>query len=135
MSQKRNKANENNFPDTNQENENLINEIINAGKNKMWFDYEALFKKTKSFVLKQDNNIEVDHTDFNKDLVARDCLCDGIQNYDYYINNILNGDINIQYIALHNIADYAIKLFLIFIFIFIFFVIFIFIYIFLAFIS
>ena len=56
MSQKRNKANENNFPDINQEIENLIKIIINAGKNKMWFDYEALFKKTKSFVLKQENN-------------------------------------------------------------------------------
>ena len=47
MSQKRNKANESNFPYTNQEIENLIKVIINAGKNKMWFDYEALFKKQK----------------------------------------------------------------------------------------
>ena len=77
MSQKRNIANDYNFPYTNQEIENLIKVIINAGKSKMWFDYEALFKKTKSFVLKQDNNIEVDHTDFYKDFVSRDCLSDG----------------------------------------------------------
>ena len=111
MSQNTNKENENNFPDTNQEIDNLIKYILNAGKNKMWFDYEALFKKTKSFVLKQDNNIEVDHTDFDNDIVARDCLSDGKKNYAYYINNILNGDINIQYQALLNIANYAIKLF------------------------
>ena len=72
-----------------------IKYILNAGKNKMWFDYEALFKKTKSFVLKQDINIEVDHTDFDNDIVARDCLSDGKENYAYYINNILNGDISI----------------------------------------
>ena len=111
MSQKTNKANENNSQFTNQEIDNLIKSILNAGKNKMWFDYEALFRKTKSFVLKQDNNIEVDHTDFDKDLVARDCLSDGKNNYAYYINNILNGDINIQYQALLNVASYAKKLF------------------------
>ena len=80
MSQNTNKENENNFPDSNQEIDNLFKYILNDGKNKMWFDYEALFKKTKSFVLKQDNNIEVDHTDFDKDIVARDCLSDGKEN-------------------------------------------------------
>ena len=111
MSQNTNKENENNFPDTNQEIDNLIKYILNAGKNKMWFDYDKLFKKTKSFVLKQDNNIEVDHTNFEMHLLARDCISNREGNYTYYVNNILNGDIITQYKALENMAKYARDLF------------------------
>ena len=86
--------------------------INDSGKHKKWFDYEALFKKTKSFVLKEENNIEIDHTDFDKDLLARDCLSNGNKNdYTYYANNILNGDINVQFQAVNNMAKYAKLLF------------------------
>ena len=85
--------------------------IIDSGKHKMWFNYEALFKKTKSFVLKEENNIEIDHTDFDKDLLARECLSNGKGDYTYYVNNILNGDINVQFQALNNMAVYAKLLF------------------------
>ena len=117
MSTKTNNTNENNSTDTNQEIDNFIIDnmlkIIRAQEHKLWFDYEALYKKTKSFVLKQDNNIEVDHTNFDKHLLARDCITDGEKNYTYYVNKILNGDINTQYQALVNIGKYAHKLFLV----------------------
>ena len=54
---------------------------------KMWFDYQALFDKTKSVVLGQICDIEVNHTHFYE--------------YEYHLdkltlNQILSGDINAQ---------------------------------------
>ena len=40
----------------------------------MWFDYQALFDKTKSVKLKQPCNIEVKHKIFAFDEVARKSL-------------------------------------------------------------
>ena len=43
----------------------------------MWFDYEALFNKTKSFILNQNNNIEVEHSNFEFHLLDSHCLSGG----------------------------------------------------------
>ena len=111
MSEKTNNTNDNNSAYTNKEIEDIMFKIIEHEQHKMWFDYDALFKKTKSVVLKQDNNIEVDHTNFEMHLLARDCISNREGNYTYYVNNILNGDIITQYKALENMAKYARDLF------------------------
>ena len=46
--------------------------------NIMWFDYQALFDKTKSIVLEENTNIKVEHTDFETNTLARTVL--GIEN-------------------------------------------------------
>ncbi len=46
--------------------------------NIMWFDYQALYDKTKSIVLEENTNIKVEHTDFETNTLARTVL--GIEN-------------------------------------------------------
>ena len=64
---------------------------------KMWFDYQALFDKTKSIVLGQPCDIGVKHTDFYK--------------YEYRLdkvrlNQILSGDIDAQCILVNEMKEY-----------------------------
>ena len=66
----------------------MMLKYIEHEKHKIWFNYDALFKKIKSVVLKQDNNIELDHTNFEIHLLARNCIDNGEHNYTFYVNNI-----------------------------------------------
>ena len=38
---------------------------------KMWFDYQALFDKTRNRILGLNDNIKVKHTDFKENYLAR----------------------------------------------------------------
>ena len=72
---------------------------------KMWFDYQALFDKTKSVVLEQNIDIEVKHTDFHHDDLARNAT--GIKdNNSRILKEALSGDIDTQSKILENIIDY-----------------------------
>ena len=59
---------------------------------KMWFDYQALFEKTKIFILKKPCDIEIEHTIFKCDRVERDALF-GSNNYIDFLQDLLNGNI------------------------------------------
>ena len=60
----------------------------------MWFNYQALFEKIKSFILKKPCDIEIEHTIFKYDEVARDALF-GSDNYADLLKDLLNGNIAI----------------------------------------
>ena len=49
---------------------------IKYNPSKMWFDYQALFDKTKNKVFGKTGNIEVKHVDFTKNTIARNGVFD-----------------------------------------------------------
>ncbi|MBR1944287.1 MAG: hypothetical protein IJ848_02325 [Alphaproteobacteria bacterium] len=61
----------------------------------MWFDYQALFEKTRNAVLEIKDDIKVEHTEFSENDVARKALF-GDSNYEQTLQKILSGDINAQ---------------------------------------
>ena len=72
---------------------------------KMWFDYQALFDKTKSVVLEQNIDIEVKHTAFHHDDLARNAT--GIKNNNSYVlKEVLLGNIDKQCEVLKNMNHY-----------------------------
>ena len=60
----------------------------------MWFDYQALFEKTKSFILKKPCEFKIMHTAFDFDKVARNALF-GTNDYADLLKDLLNGNIDI----------------------------------------
>ena len=45
----------------------------------MWFDYQALFDKTRNKVFGKTDNIEVKHVDFTKNTIARNGVFDSYE--------------------------------------------------------
>ena len=43
---------------------------------KMWFDYQALFDKTRNKILGKTDNIKVKYTDFDKNIIAKQAIFD-----------------------------------------------------------
>ena len=69
--------------------------IVEYKSDIMWFDYQALFDKTKSVVLEEDINISVAHTNFETNTLAKVVL--GINsNYDELITHTIGGSIKAQ---------------------------------------
>ena len=79
--------------------------IVEYNSDIMWFDYQALFDKTKSVVLEEDNDIQVAHTNFETNTVAKVVL--GINsNYDELIIQAIGGSIKAQYELFDKIGNY-----------------------------
>ena len=60
----------------------------------MWFDYQALFDKTRNKVLGKTDNIKVKHVDFNKNVIARKAVFDSDEIDTNMLNKALDGDLN-----------------------------------------
>ena len=73
---------------------------------KMWFDYQALFDKTKSAILEQNLNVEVKHTDFEENKLARQAVFGRDKYYSSSLKGIMDGELNSLYSALSNIGEY-----------------------------
>ena len=63
---------------------------------KMWFDYQALFDKTKNKVLGKIDNIKVKHTDFDKNVIAREAMFYNDKVDINLLNEVSDGDLNSQ---------------------------------------
>ena len=63
---------------------------------KMWFNYQALFDKTKNKVLGKIDNIKVKHTDFDKNVIAREAMFYNDKVDINLLNEVSDGDLNIQ---------------------------------------
>ena len=75
-------------------NDHFNDSIVEYDPMEMWFNYQALFEKTKSFILKKPCDIEIEHTIFQFDKVARDAFF-GSDNYADLLQDLLNGNIAI----------------------------------------
>ena len=69
---------------------------LNYNPEKMWFDYQALFDKTRNKILGKSDNIKVRHIDFDKNDKARKAVF-GSEEVDVnFLNRILDGDLGSQ---------------------------------------
>ena len=82
----------------------MDNKKVEYNPDEMWFDYQALFNKTKSVVLEQDCDIEVKHTNFESDKFARDATSIKNNNSEL-LNDIISGNAEKQ-CELLEIMDY-----------------------------
>ena len=74
---------------------------------KMWFDYNALFNKTKNKIIGKNDSIKVKCVDFNKNTVARNVVFGLNQKCDNkLLEGVLHGDNKYQYLILNNMLDY-----------------------------
>lgn len=71
------------------------NPKVEYNPDEMWFDYQALFDKTKLAILGIDNDIEVKHTDFSQNDIARTALF-GNSEYKDKLSEMLSGNIDAQ---------------------------------------
>ena len=78
------------------------NPRVEYNPDEMWFDYQALFDKTKLAILGIDNDIEVKHTDFSENDIARTALFRDSE-YKSALSKILNGNINAQSDAMYDL--------------------------------
>lgn len=62
----------------------------------MWFDYQALFDKTRNKVLGKTDDIKVKHTDFAKNFIARNGVFSGNEINTNMLNKALDGDLDSQ---------------------------------------
>ena len=76
---------------------------VKYNPSKMWFDYQALFDKTRDKILGKPNNIEVKHVDFDKDLVATQAVFNDKEVWEGLLNAALDGDLKSQDKILDNI--------------------------------
>lgn len=74
---------------------------------KMWFDYQALFDKTKSVVLEQNMNIEVKHTNFKENELARHAVFGRDIWYSASLDGIINGELESLYTAMIHCKEYS----------------------------
>ncbi|MBR1944460.1 MAG: hypothetical protein IJ848_03220 [Alphaproteobacteria bacterium] len=80
---------------------------VEYNPDEMWFDYQALFDKTKNKILGKKDNIIVRHVNFDKNTIAKDALFSTHKLVDYkLLNNAINGNIDAQHFMLENILDY-----------------------------
>lgn len=82
------------------------NKVVDYDEDTMWFDYQALFDKTKNVVLGQNDESYVNHVDFKKDDLARNSLLLGGYYDNKLITRAINGNIASQYIMMDNCANY-----------------------------
>ena len=68
----------------------ISNKLVEYKPNIMWFDYQALFDKIKNIYLKEKDNIQVKHIDFNKNQKAHDAL--SYEKNKDLIQQMINGD-------------------------------------------
>ena len=69
----------------------------------MWFDYQALFDKTRNKVFGKTDNIEVKHVDFTKNTIARNGVFDSYEIDTNMLNKALEGDLKSQINMVNNI--------------------------------
>lgn len=75
----------------------------------MWFDYQALFDKTRNCILGLNDDIEVKHTDFKENQLARLVIFE--QKYfdhmiEYVLSEIINDDTTCYYTLISNFHRY-----------------------------
>ena len=83
---------------------------IEYDKNIMWFDYQALFDKTKAVILGKKYNLEIKHTLFEIDTLARMTFF-GYDFNQYLLESVLNGNLNSQIKLIKNAILASHKLF------------------------
>ena len=69
----------------------------------MWFDYQALFDKTRNKVFGKTDNIEVKHVDFTKNTIARNGVFESDEIVTNMLNKALEGDLKNQINMVNNI--------------------------------
>ena len=69
----------------------------------MWFDYQALFDKTRDKVFGKTDNIEVKHVDFTKNSIAKNGVFDSDEIETNMLNKALEGDLKNQINMANNI--------------------------------
>ncbi|MBR1944292.1 MAG: hypothetical protein IJ848_02350 [Alphaproteobacteria bacterium] len=72
----------------------------------MWFDYQALFEKTKNIVSGKKDNREVKCDGFYNSELAKQIVLDNNYNSDALINNVLSGNIVSQYFVFTKCIDW-----------------------------
>ena len=94
----------------NEENEeNIDNNMVEYEPDKMWFDYQALFEKTKNVVLERPISLNVKHTNFEKNKIAKHSLFNTDVNYQASLVGIINGEFDSFTTALCNCSKYVNK--------------------------
>ena len=95
------------------DNNSYNDKVVDYDEKTMWFDYQALFDKTKNVVLGKNDTTNVKHVDFKEDSLARNVVF-GTSMYDdhneYYESNLYdieNGDVYAQSDAIYNMLDYC----------------------------
>ena len=83
---------------------------VNYDPNYIWFDYQALFDKTKDKILKKDNDTKIYHADFIENNLARDAVfgTDLENGFNYsrdFLNEILNGNVCSFFFAYGNCCE------------------------------
>ena len=76
---------------------------LNYNPEIMWFDYQALFDKTRNKILGKSDNITVKHTDFEKNAKARKGVFDSEEVDTNFLNRILDGDLGGQAYVTNNL--------------------------------
>ena len=64
---------------------------------KMWFDYQALFDKTRNKILGKTDNIKVKYTDFDKNIIAKQAVFNSDKIDMNMLSKALDGDLNTQF--------------------------------------
>ena len=63
-------------------------------KKYMWFDYQALFDKTRNKLLGKTDNIEVNYVDFEENPIAKEAIFNSDEIDTSLLKNVLNGDLD-----------------------------------------
>ena len=83
--------------------------MVEYEPDKMWFDYQALFEKTKNVVSGKPISLNVKHTNFDKNKIAKHSLFNTDVSYQASLAGIINGDFDSFITALCNCSKYVNK--------------------------